>query len=267
MLVAATAPATANAAIQLRGSFSERVLKPHFTGLCAPEVEGNQCGVIQLDGLGSADFAYLFGPTFEPTGKRGCFLVDGTFTLTLQSDASSVTGPLTGVFCEPGLSGPGGGGHSYGKPFKEDDTITFTSGTGQFLGLFRRCKLPPVQRWGCLRGHLGRDPHRLTDPLLPRVNPPLHASALSLRHGNSTTRRCHHKRTLLPAIRARTVAPVSERTEAIEKATATGCGVLAICHLGVWMVGPSRVVPCGELHEFLSMNDWYAGQPAWVEFW
>lgn len=135
MLVAGTAPATANAAIQLHGSFSERVLKPLFTGLCAPEVEGNQCGVIQLDGLGPADFTYLFGPAFEPTGKRGCFFVDGTFTLTLQSDASSVNGPLTGVFCEPGSSGAGGGGHSYGNPFSEDDTITITSGTGQFSGL------------------------------------------------------------------------------------------------------------------------------------
>jgi hypothetical protein len=60
---------------------------------------------------------------------------------------------------------------------------------------------------------------------------------------------------------------VSERTEAIERARAKGCGVLAICHLGLWMVGPAESVPRGELHEYLSMNDWYAGQIAWVDRW
>ena len=65
----------------------------------------------------------------------GCFFVDGAFTIALQSDGSSVTGPLTGVCCQPGLSGPGGGRHSHGNPFSEDDTITFTSGTGQFSEL------------------------------------------------------------------------------------------------------------------------------------
>jgi hypothetical protein len=127
-------PTTANAAVQLRGSFSERLLKPNFTEWCAPGVKG-QCGVIQLTGLGPADFTYLFGPTFEPTGTLGCFFVDGTFTIALQSDGSSVTGPLTGVFCRPGLSGPGGGKQSYGNPFSENDTFTFTSGTGQFSEL------------------------------------------------------------------------------------------------------------------------------------
>jgi hypothetical protein len=53
----------------------------------------------------------------------------------------------------------------------------------------------------------------------------------------------------------------------IEKATAKGCGVLAICHLGLWMVDPAESVPYGELHDFPSMNDWCAGQPAWVEHW
>jgi len=33
------------------------------------------------------------------------------------------------------MSGPGGGKHAYGNPFSEDDTISFTSGTGQFSGL------------------------------------------------------------------------------------------------------------------------------------
>jgi hypothetical protein len=129
------APLSANAAIHLQGSFDVRVLKPTFTGHCPPGVDGDQCGVLQLNGLGPADFTYLFGPTFEPTGQIGCFYVDGTFTLTLESDGSSVAGPLTGVFCEPGYSGPAGGKHPWGNPFSESDTITFTRGTGQFSGL------------------------------------------------------------------------------------------------------------------------------------
>ena len=53
---------------------------------------------------------------------------------------------------------------------------------------------------------------------------------------------------------------MSERTKAIERARNQGCGVLTICHLGVWTIGPSESVPYGELHEYLSMNDWYAGR-------
>ena len=37
---------------------------------------------------------------------------DGTFTLTLQSDGSTTSGPLTGVFCNPGYSGRKGAPHS-----------------------------------------------------------------------------------------------------------------------------------------------------------
>jgi hypothetical protein len=63
--------------------------------------------------------------------------VDGTFAISLQSDGSTVSGPLTGLFC----SRPSGTGHqhggaiSYGNPFVEDDSIAFANGTGQFDGL------------------------------------------------------------------------------------------------------------------------------------
>jgi hypothetical protein len=130
-------PTAANAtALSLDGSFSARILKPNFTGLCPPGVSGDQCGVIQLAGLGEAEFVYLFGPTFESTGRLGCFFVDGTFAITLRSDHSALSGALAGVFCEPGQSGPAGGAHTYGSPFTEDDTIAFAAGTGRFAGLY-----------------------------------------------------------------------------------------------------------------------------------
>jgi hypothetical protein len=90
---------------------------------------------MQLVGLGDADWAYVFGPTFEPDGR--CFDVDGTLTLTLHSDGSTISGPLTGLFC-PHPSGTGhshGGAVSYGNPFVEDDSVAFSDGTGQFEGL------------------------------------------------------------------------------------------------------------------------------------
>jgi hypothetical protein len=37
---------------------------------------------MQLVGLRAADWAYVFGATFEPNGR--CFDVDGSLTLTLQ---------------------------------------------------------------------------------------------------------------------------------------------------------------------------------------
>jgi hypothetical protein len=95
----------------------------------------DECGTIELVGLGAADWTYDFGPTFEPDG--GCFDVDGTFTLTLQSDGSTISGPLTGLFC-PSASARGqqqGGPHSFGNPFVEDDVVVFANGTGQFNGL------------------------------------------------------------------------------------------------------------------------------------
>jgi hypothetical protein len=80
----------APAAVTLDGSFDRTVLKPDFTGsTCALEVNGNECGVIQLTGLGAAD--YIYRRTFEPNGTRGCFVIDGTFTLRLQSDGSTIS--------------------------------------------------------------------------------------------------------------------------------------------------------------------------------
>jgi len=63
--------------------------------------------------------------------------VDGTLTITLESDGNTISGPLTGVFC-PRASETGhqhAGAISYGNPFEEDDSIVFTDGTGQFDGL------------------------------------------------------------------------------------------------------------------------------------
>jgi hypothetical protein len=132
--VAALAPAGASASVTLDGSFSTVFVKPDFVGLC-PSGVADECGTMQLAGLGAADWAYAFGPTFEPDGR--CFDVDGTLTITLQSDGSTISGPLTGLFC-PRLSDIGhlhAGAISYGNPFVEDDSIAFTGGTGQFAGL------------------------------------------------------------------------------------------------------------------------------------
>jgi hypothetical protein len=129
--------AEASDVIDLDGSFSYRFLKPTFAGLCPSEV-ADECGIIQLDGLGAADWAYVFGPTFEPTGEKSCFYVDGTFTLMLHSDGSTISGPLTGVFCSR-LADPAhqhAGSISWGNPFIEDDSIQFIDGTGQFAGLY-----------------------------------------------------------------------------------------------------------------------------------
>jgi hypothetical protein len=132
--IVAVAPAAASASVTLDGSFSTAVVKPDFVGLC-PSGVADECGRIELVGLGAADWAYAFGPTFEPNGR--CFDVDGTLTITLQSDGSTISGALTGLFC-PLPSGTGhqhAGAISYGNPFVEDDTIAFSDGTGQFDGL------------------------------------------------------------------------------------------------------------------------------------
>jgi hypothetical protein len=128
------APAAASASVPLDGSFSTALVKPDFAGLC-PSGVADECGTMQLVGLGAADWAYAFGPTFEPDGR--CFDVDGTLTITLQSDGSTISGPLTGVFCpRPSATGhQHGGPKSYGNPFVEDDSVAFAGGTGQFAGL------------------------------------------------------------------------------------------------------------------------------------
>jgi hypothetical protein len=130
-------PSVASTSVTLDGSFFKTFKLPSTdTNRCPPAVDGNECGVMQFAGLGPADYVYKYGPTFEPNGQMGCFNIDGTFTITLQSDGSSISGPLTGVWCKPGLSGDRKGGwNSYGNPFSESDTVTFATGTGQFSGL------------------------------------------------------------------------------------------------------------------------------------
>jgi hypothetical protein len=133
-MVLAIAPVAASASVTLDGSFSSVVTKPAFVSLC-PSGGGDECDTIQLVGLGTATWAYTFGPTFEPNGR--CFNVDGSFSLTLQSDGSSISGPLTGLFCpNPSATAHQHAGMvSYGNPFSEDDTIAFSGGTGRFAGL------------------------------------------------------------------------------------------------------------------------------------
>jgi len=133
MIGLAVAPASASTTVVLNGSFDRTVLKPEFTGsTCAPDVNGDECGVLQFTGLGAADYIYVYGPTFEPNGTRGCFTIDGTFTIRLESDGSTISGPLGGVFCS--LSGrrtP----QAYRNPFTEEDSINFGNGTGRFAAL------------------------------------------------------------------------------------------------------------------------------------
>ena len=133
--IGTVAPAGASASVTLDGSFATVITKPSFTGPCPPGVVANECGTMQLAGLGTADWAYVFGPTFDPIGR--CYNVDGTLTLTLQSDGSTISGPLTGLFCpRPSATGHQHGGViSFGNPFVEDDSIAFAAGTGQFAGL------------------------------------------------------------------------------------------------------------------------------------
>ena len=123
--------ATASTRLSLEGTTSLVIVKND--SLCASGA-GDLCGVMPLDGLGTADWSYQFGPTFEPNGD--CFDVDGIFSLTLQSDGSTITGPLTGLFCPRASSvGHEHAGHvSYGNPWIEDDTIALGDGTGRFAG-------------------------------------------------------------------------------------------------------------------------------------
>lgn len=133
--VVAWLPAMASTAVTLDGSFAKVITRPMYTltSLC-PSGAGDECGTFQMVGLGPADYVYTYGPTFEPTGKKGCFNIDGTFSITLQG-GSTVSGPLTGVFCGPGNSHAQAGTPSYGSPKSEDDSIVFSGGTGQFVGL------------------------------------------------------------------------------------------------------------------------------------
>ena len=145
--------AGASASVTLDGSFSSITVKKDFVSRC-PSGVADECGTIQLVGLGDADWAYTFGPTFEPVGR--CFDVDGTFAITLHSDGSTISGPLTGVFC-PRQSGSGhdhASANSYGGPFVEDDNIVFSNGTGQFAGLSGTTSFQTLSAGAVIKGTL-----------------------------------------------------------------------------------------------------------------
>jgi len=128
----AAVPASANASITLNGSFSSVITKKSST---CPSGVADACGTMQLRDLGAADWAYAYGPLFDADGR--CFNVDGTLTLVLRSDGSTVSGPLTGRFCP--RASVSGQQHespaSYGNPFVETDTVLFGGGTERFAGL------------------------------------------------------------------------------------------------------------------------------------
>src|SRR3954453_9603408 len=132
--IVAVVPAAASASVTLDGSFSTAEQKKNFVTNC-PSGVADECGVIQLVGLGAADWAYAFGPTFEPNGR--CFDADGPLTITLRTDGSTISGPLTGALCprSSATAHDHAGAISFGNPFVEDDTVAFAGGTGQFHGL------------------------------------------------------------------------------------------------------------------------------------
>ncbi len=159
--IVAVAPSSASASVTLDGSFSTVIVKKNFTSHC-PSGVADECGTMQLVGLGAADWAYAFGPTFEPDGR--CFDVDGTLTITLQSDASTTSGPLTGLFCpRPSETGQEhSGAVSYGGRFFEDDSIAFGGGTGQFAGLSGPASFHTFGAGARFTGTRERHPQRLT---------------------------------------------------------------------------------------------------------
>jgi len=122
-------PAGASTSLTISGSSSTAVQKPR---LVRCPIAG-ECGTIVLDGLGVADWQYVYGPTFEPDGR--CYREDGTFTITLRSDQSSISGPLTGSFCPGPAAANEGSDNSYGNPYVETTLVALSDGTGQFAGL------------------------------------------------------------------------------------------------------------------------------------
>ena len=128
-------PAVAATSVTLDGSWFSTTTKPEWEGTRCPSHEGDECDVMQLIGLGPADYVYVYGPLFEPNGQKGCFDIDGTFTITLRADGSRISGPLTGVFCGPGESAHQLGTPSYGGPQGEKDNVEFAAGSGVFAGL------------------------------------------------------------------------------------------------------------------------------------
>jgi len=124
----AQAPATAGPSLTISGNSSTVGQKP-LLGRCT--IAG-ACGTIVLDGLGVADWGYVFGPTFDPVGR--CYAEDGTFTITLRSDGSTISGPLTGTYCPMSSSKNQGADNSYGNPYDEHATVALSGGSGQFAG-------------------------------------------------------------------------------------------------------------------------------------
>src|SRR5260370_17612920 len=139
--------------------------------LCGPMSfrVADECDTMQLAGPGGAEWACALGPTFEPDGR--CFGVDGPLTITLQSDRSTISGPLTGLFCP--RSSCTGHQHaraiSYGNPFVEDDSIAFTGGTGPFARLSGAPGFPTFAPGAPLGRHLrGTPPAQLPPPAARR---------------------------------------------------------------------------------------------------
>src|SRR6187431_297138 len=117
--IVTAAPVSASDSMTRSGSFSiKATLTSGVYGICPSRV-ADECGTVELAGLGTADWTYYFGPAFEPDGH--CFDVDGFFTLALRSDRSTISGLLTGRFC-PGPSEAGdqhSHGHAFGNPYVE----------------------------------------------------------------------------------------------------------------------------------------------------
>ncbi len=157
--------AAASDSLTLNGSFAYVFPRPAVlagsTGLC-PSGVAYVCGPIQLDGLGAAEWTWMSGHNWEPTGEKGCFYgIGNTFTLTLESDGSTISGPTTAIYCiyvsDTGLQHENG--LAWGNPFVEDDTIQLANGTGQFAGLHGNAMLhvsvAGANYQGSLAGTLG----------------------------------------------------------------------------------------------------------------
>jgi len=128
-------PAGASASVTLDGSFSIAVQKPNFAGIC-PSGVADECGTMQLIGLGAADWAYVSVRPSSQTAAASPWTAPSRSCCS-QTGARS-PGPLTGGFCPR----PSATGHqhrspkSFGNPFVEDDSVAFAGGTGQFAELF-----------------------------------------------------------------------------------------------------------------------------------
>src|SRR5512138_3731016 len=102
MALFAVQPAAASQAITLNGSFvyffPRQAALAGSTGLC-PSGIAFVCQTVQLDGLGAADWTWTDNNTWAPNGDPGCYNGTATFTLTLRSDGSTISGPTTAIYC------------------------------------------------------------------------------------------------------------------------------------------------------------------------